>query len=174
MSFDRFFGSSDDFESGFMERIRKILKEIDKAAKEGNSTGEWEVNKIDRPDVKGYVIRGRFGTEAPNPFNPMQPQNPNERRPTPKRRFNLSQKDLEQTRELLTDVFEDEDKVTIYLEMPNENKEDIKLNIKGDKAEIKGKKCNRTVDLPTKQIDAEKASTKYKNGVFEISIPKKK
>ncbi|MFW6110530.1 MAG: Hsp20/alpha crystallin family protein, partial [Thermoproteota archaeon] len=139
-----------------------------------NNAGEWEVKKIDKPDVKGYVIRGRFGPEAPNPFNPMQPQNPNERRPTPKRRFNLSQKDLEQIREPLTDVFEEEDSVTVYLEMPNENKKDIKLNIKEDKAEIKGKKCNRTVDLPTKRIDAEKASTKYKNGVFEISIPKKK
>lgn len=33
MSFDRFHENSDDFDSKIMERIRKIMEEIDKAAK---------------------------------------------------------------------------------------------------------------------------------------------
>ncbi len=57
--------------------------------------------------------------------------------------------------------------------MQGEEKDDIHLNVTAGKAEVKGKRFYKTIDLPTGNIDIEKASSKYKNGVLEVTIPKK-
>jgi HSP20 family molecular chaperone IbpA len=60
------------------------------------------------------------------------------------------------------------------VELPGEEKDNIKADFKEDKVEVKAKNFYKLIDLPTKDIDKENISTKYTNGVLEISIPKKK
>lgn len=177
MSFDEFFGDFDAFSSNFVKRIQRMMSEIDKATKNGDVRGKWEIKQIDRPGVKGYSIQGRFGSDQPleplDPFSPFEPLNPMRRRPAPRRPFEVPESALKETREPLTDIFEEEKAIKIYVEVPGEEKDDIQLNVTAGKVEVKTKKFYKMIDLPTDNIDIEKASSKYKNGVLEVTIPKK-
>lgn len=174
MSFDNFYENSDDFEDKIMNRIRKIMEEIDKAARQGKKTGKWKVDRIDRPDVKGYVIRGQFRSGRPSKdFDSLNSQKPSGRASVPKRGFKVPKKDRKQRREPLEDVFEEEKEVKICLEMPGEDEDDIQLDVTEDQVKVKGKKFHKTVDLPTQHVNVDKVTSKYKNGVFQVSIPKK-
>ena len=177
MSFDDFFGEFDALSSSFMKRIQRMMSEIDKATKNGDLKGKWEINQIDRPGVKGYSIQGHFGSDQPleplDPFNPFEPLNPMRRRPGPQRPFEVPESALRETREPLTDIFEEEKAMKIYVEVPGEEKDDIQLNVTAGKVEVKAKNFYKMINLPTSNIDIEKASSKYKNGVLEVTIPKR-
>ena len=122
-----------------MKRIRGF-EEIEKELKSGKLKGGWDVKRIDEPNVKGYVIQGRFGPDQPlEPFDPFKPNNPFERRPMPQRSFRPSEIASTETREPLTDVFEEDKTVKIYVELPGEEKADIQLNVIKGKVEIKTK-----------------------------------
>jgi HSP20 family molecular chaperone IbpA len=173
-NFNDLLGDFDKFGKQFMEKIQKEIDETEKAIKSGELKGNWNVRRIDEPGVKGYIIQGRFWTHEPfEAFSPFEPLRPRTRRPIPERPSKISEKDSMEIREPLTDLFEEEDEVRIYAELPGEAENDIKLDFKADRVEIKGKKFHKTVDLPTENIDKEKTTSKYKNGVLEITIPKK-
>ena len=167
--FDEIFG---DFRE-IMKRIRGF-DEIEKELKSGKLKGGWDVKQIDEPNIKGYVIQGRFWSDQPlEPFDPFKPTNPFERRPMPQRFFRPSEIASKETREQLTDVFEEEKAVKIYVELPGEEKDDIQLNVTEGKVEVKAKNFYKMIDVPG-NIDIEKASSNYNNGVLTITIPKKK
>jgi HSP20 family molecular chaperone IbpA len=173
-NFDDLFVDFDNFGKRFMERIQKEIDETEKAIKSGELKGNWDVKKIDEPEVKGYIIQGRFWTDEPfETFDLFEPLRPRTRRPIPERPLKISEKDSIEIREPLTDLFEEDKVIRIYAELPGEEKSDIKLDFKKDKVEIKGKKFQKTVNLPTENIDKEKTTSKYTNGVLEVTIPKK-
>jgi len=170
-NFFEVFGDFDLFTSNFLKIIQKMMKEIDLETKNGTLKGNWDVKQIDEPGVKGNIIQGRFWSDEPlEPFNPFKPLEP--QRPLPKRPFNSLKSGLKEIREPLTDVFDEEKEVKIYIELPGEEKDDIQLNVSESQVEIKTKKFFKIIDVPS-IIDIEKASSKYKNGVLEITIPKK-
>jgi HSP20 family molecular chaperone IbpA len=177
VSSNEFFGDFDAFSSNFVKRIQRMMSEFDKATKNGNLEGKWEIKQIDRPGVKGYSIQGHFGSDQPleplDPFSPFEPLDPMRRRPAPRRPFEVEQSALKDTREPLTDIFDNERAIKIYVEVQGEEKDDIHLNVAAGKIEIKAKNFYKMIDLPTSSIDIEKASSKYKNGVLEVTIPKK-
>lgn len=167
-------GDFDTLSREFMKRIRREISEIEKAVKSGKIKGNWDVKQIDKPGVRGYVIQGRFWSGQPlGPFDPFEPLEPWRRRPMPKRPFRIPERALDEVREPLTDVFEEEKTVKIYVELPGEEKDDIQLNVTEGKVEVKTKRFYKMMDLPTRDIDIENASSKYKNGVLEVTIPKK-
>jgi HSP20 family protein len=173
-SFDDMFGDFDKFGKRFMERIQKEIDETEKAVKSGELKGNWDVERIDEPGVKGYIIQGRFWTDEPfETFDPFEPLRPRTRRPMPERPLKISEKDSAEVREPLTDLFEEDNAIRIYAELPGEEESDIKLDFGKDKVGIKGKKFHKIVDLPTENIDKEKTTSKYRNGVLEVTIPKK-
>ncbi len=91
-----------------------------------------------------------------------------------KRRFGRTE--ILEAREPLVDVFEDEDKVTVIVELPGVDKDKIKVRIKDNKLIIKasnGQKYYKEVELPAK-VKPETAKAKFKNGVLEITIEKEK
>jgi len=154
-----------------MKRMRGF-DEIEKELKSGKLKGGWDVKQIDEPNLKGYVIQGRFWSDQPlEPFDPFKPNNPFERRPMPQRFFKPSEIAPKETREPLTDVFEEEKAIKIYIELPGEEKDDIKLNVTKGKVEIKAKNFYKMIEVP-RNVDVEKASSKYNNGVLTIIIPK--
>jgi len=151
--FDEIFRDRDSYFKKLSERMFKEMEEIEKAIRSGKLQGEWEVKPIEEPGVKGYVARGRFQLGEPLTF-PKQA--------------------VDEVREPLTDVFEDKDHVKLYVELPGVEKNDIQLNVAEGRAEVKAKNFYKVIDLPTRDIEFDKAIANYKNGVLEVMMPKMK
>lgn len=174
---DELFRDFDPFSSRFTDKIQRRMEALEEAVKNGKLKGDWDFKRIDKPGVKGYIIQGRFWTDEPfeaiEPFDIFEPFRPGKRRPTPQRPFKIPDEASEEVRDPLTDVFEEDDAVKVYVELPGEEEGDIQVNFKEGKVEVKAKKFYKMIQLPTENIDQEKTASKYKNGVLELTIPKK-
>ncbi|MCK4884508.1 Hsp20/alpha crystallin family protein [Candidatus Bathyarchaeota archaeon] len=85
--------------------------------------------------------------------------------------------DLKEKREPLVDVMDADGEVRVIIELLGVEKEDVKLSGTDDKLTISvdtpQRKYFKEVELPAK-VDSKKATSKYKNGVLDIIVPKKK
>ena len=85
--------------------------------------------------------------------------------------------DVKEEREPLTDIIDADDSVRVIVELPGVEKNDIKLSGTDDRltiaVETPERKYFKEVELPCK-VDTKKATTKYKNGVLDVTVPKKK
>jgi len=85
--------------------------------------------------------------------------------------------DVKEKREPLVDVMSTDGEVRVIVELPGVEKKDIKLSGTEDKLTISvdtpEHKYFKEVELPAK-VDSKKATSKYKNGVLDITIPQKK
>ena len=83
---------------------------------------------------------------------------------------------VEEEREPLTDVFDENGEAVVIAEIPGVNEEGISLDLKGDILEIsasgKEKKYRKEVLLPS-QVRKETLSYTYKNGILEVRIKSK-
>lgn len=157
--FEDLFDDVDKFHQRLAKKMFEEMRDIEEAVQKGKLEGEWDIKPIEEPGVKGYVARGRFQFgDKPMPKTLKLPKQITEA----------------EVREPLTDVFEDNDNIKLYVELPNVEKTDIQLNVSGSRAEIKAKNFHREIDLPTADIEVDKATTNYKNGVLEVTIPKTK
>jgi len=82
---------------------------------------------------------------------------------------------VEEEREPITDVFDEEDEILVISEIPGVYKEGISLTLKEDILEIFASSKNRiyrkVVLLPV-EVKQENLSYSYKNGVLEVRIKK--
>ena len=82
---------------------------------------------------------------------------------------------IEEEREPLSDVFEDANSVTVVVEMPGVNKEDIHVRVKNDliivTAQTGDRRYYKEIQLPAKVVPAS-AKAHYKNGVLELKFDK--
>ena len=76
---------------------------------------------------------------------------------------------IEEEREPLSDVFEDANSVTVVVEMPGVNKEDIDLIIVT--AQTGDRRYYKEIQLPAKVVPTS-AKAHYKNGVLELKFDK--
>ena len=80
---------------------------------------------------------------------------------------------VEEVREPLVDLFDEEDKIIIIAEIPGVEEEKIKIEVKDDilelKAEDSDKKYHKEILLPSK-VKKESVRSTYKNGVLEITL----
>jgi len=171
------FGEFDVFRSGLERMIQRMMSEFETVAKDQNLKGKWKISEIDGDGIKGFSLQGRFESSQPwepfDPFQPFEPMNPVRPLPKPQRPFaRVPPSALKDTNEPLADVFDDGETIKVYFEVRGENPKDIQLNVTADKVEVKAKNFYKTVNLPTSSIDLEKASSKCKNGVLEVEIPK--
>lgn len=83
---------------------------------------------------------------------------------------------VDEEREPLVDIFDEQDHVSVIIELPGVQLGDIHTEIKGDvltlSAANDSRKYYKEVVLP-KNVDSSTASSKYKNGIFEIRMKKK-
>jgi HSP20 family protein len=83
---------------------------------------------------------------------------------------------VEEQREPLVDIFDEEDHVSVIVELPGVQVSDIDTEIKGDiltlSAANNSHKYYKEVILP-KNVDVSSAQRKYKNGILEIRMNKK-
>jgi HSP20 family molecular chaperone IbpA len=150
---DEVFRDINSFYKRLMERMFKDMQEFEASIGSGQLKGTWDVRPINKPGMKGYVAHGQFQTGN--------------------RSLLTSENDLiEEAREPLTDVFNEKDHVKIYMELPGVDKGDIQLNVTERAVEVKAKNFTNTVKLPTTDVDHERASASYKNGVLEVTVPK--
>lgn len=93
------------------------------------------------------------------------------------RRLGKPHYDGKEKREPLADVIPKENEVRVIIELPGVEKEEIKLSGTEDKLTISvdtpERKYFKEVELPAK-VETKKATSKYKNGVLDITIPRKK
>ena len=78
-------------------------------------------------------------------------------------------------REPLTDVIECEDSISITLEIPGVEKEEIELNVEEDKVAINVDTAERKYfkEIPLKvKVDPKTSKATYKNGVLDIILSK--
>jgi HSP20 family protein len=82
---------------------------------------------------------------------------------------------VEEVREPMTDIFDEEHEIKVYAEMPGVNQEDIKLDLSDDILEIRAesgqRKYHKEVLLPAK-VKAETMTHRYSNGILEIEVKK--
>lgn len=82
---------------------------------------------------------------------------------------------VEEEREPITDVFDEDEDIRIYAEMPGVNKADIKLDLKEDILDISAqtgdRKYHKEILLPAK-VQADTLVSSYNNGILEIKVKK--
>ena len=80
-------------------------------------------------------------------------------------------------RELLTDLIECDDSVSVTIELPGVEKNDIELRATPDSLTIKvdtpNRKYNKEFSLPC-EVKPDKIKATYKNGILDITIKRKK
>ncbi len=82
---------------------------------------------------------------------------------------------VEEEREPITDVFDEDEEIRIYAEMPGVNREDIRLDMREDILDISARtadrKYHKEILLPSK-VKAETMNSSYNNGILEIKVKK--
>lgn len=84
---------------------------------------------------------------------------------------------VEEVREPIADVFDEDDHILVVVELPGIEESDIKIDISGDivtlSAERGEKKYSKEVLLPCK-VDEKSLTSSYKNGILEIKLERLK
>jgi len=84
---------------------------------------------------------------------------------------------VEEVREPMVDVFDEEDRILVIAELPGVSESDIKIEVAGDilnlAASDKDRKYAREILLPGK-VKPDSVKTAYKNGILEIILEKEK
>lgn len=82
---------------------------------------------------------------------------------------------VEEVREPIVDVFDEEGRVIVIAELPGVSEEEIKIEVTGDILSVSASGRNRTygkeILLPSK-VKANPARTSYKNGILEVVLEK--
>lgn len=83
---------------------------------------------------------------------------------------------ISEEREPLTDIIEGDEDVSVTVEIPGVEKEDIDLNVAGDTLEITvdtpKRKYHKSVSLPC-SVKSKTTKATYKNGVLDVVIKRK-
>ncbi|MFH1652632.1 MAG: Hsp20/alpha crystallin family protein [Pseudomonadota bacterium] len=155
---------------GLFEGFGKLVdlaEKLEEAGGEMKKQGEFKVKGMkDIRGVYGFSVRtgiGRDGREAPivEPFGNIKK--------TPRGAV------VEDTREPIVDLFEEDDKVQIVAEMPGVSEEEVECELKGDVLILNSsgeKKYNKEILLPYPVLE-EGMEKSYKNGIFELKFKKK-
>lgn len=141
----------------FDEDFRRIGEEMERMMREAQKSGRFEQNS---PFVYGFSMRvGPDGKPVVNEFGNV-PRGKGEK--------------LEE-REPLVDVIDKDREVSVIVELPGVDKQDIKLEAKGEtlsvKVDAKGRKYSKEIPLPAK-VKPDSAKATYKNGVLEVTLQK--
>jgi HSP20 family protein len=155
-SFDDIFNEMNVFYKKLMKKLFEEIDELEKTINEQGIDREWKIRPAKITRTENYLEGGKTGLSE----IPELPQVP--------------KYITEEPFEPLTDIIEERNQIRVYMELPGMNKNDIQLTISEDYAEIKAKNFHKWVKLPTKRLDAEKASATYRNGVLQVAIPKAK
>lgn len=166
------FGDIDDIFREMEEMMDRQFKELsekaprdlirEKTLPDGRKVKEWG------PFVYGYsVTMGPDRKPRIREFGNIKPET----------RMGRPSIDVKEKREPLADVMTTNGEVKVIVELPGVEKKDIKLHGTEESLTISvdtpRRKYHKKLNLPAK-IKPQKAKSTYKNGVLDITLPKKK
>jgi len=151
---------------GFFNDIEKLIDLAGRLKNEGEIHKEGDIGlehlKKGMKGVYGFTIKSVIGdSPTVETFGNIKktPEGPK----------------VDEEREPLTDIFNEENELVIIAEMPGMNEDEIKLELKEDILEIsatnKNRKYKKELLLPVKAA-YENLTSKYNNGILEIRIKK--
>lgn len=153
------------FEREFEDLSKMVPKDLvrERILPDGRRIQEWG------PFVYGYSIRiGPDGKPEIREFGNIKPGAARPGRPS------IS---IKEEREPLVDIINTDGEIKVIAEIPGVEKEDIKLHGTETSLTISvdtpQRKYYKEVELPEK-VDPKQAKSTYKNGVLEVSLPKKR
>ena len=145
---------------GFGDLVEK-LGELAKAGEQLSQTGEIHGPGKEVKGIYGFTVKVGLGDDRPRvePFGNIRQDRESGRTV------------VQEVREPVVDVFEEEDHVLVLAEMPGVSAEDVKITVEDDlltiSAERGDKKYRKEVLLPT-STTKEKTHVACNNGVVEI------
>jgi HSP20 family protein len=163
-----------DIEAAFKEMEEMMTKQFENLSKISPEDLAREQKLPDGTQVKscGPFVYGYSVTVGPD----GKPKVTEFGNLTPETSAGKPQLDTEEKREPLADVIPGDKEVRVIVELPGVEKEEIKLSGTADKLTISvdapERKYYKEIELPAK-VDTKQATSKYKNGVLDITIPKK-
>lgn len=139
---------------------RDLIRE--RTLPDGSKVREWG------PFVYGYSVTiGPDGKPQVREFGNVKPET----------RMGRPRINIREQREPLVDILETDGEVRVIAELPGVEKKDIKLhgteNTLTVSVETPQRKYHKKVELPA-EVDPKQAKSSYKNGVLEVTMPKKK
>ena len=170
-----FFGDDFGIPDVFKQMEEEIAKQFEELSKRAPEELQREQTLPDGTKVKsfgpfvyGYSMKvGPDGKPHVKEFGNFKAQT----------RLGKPQMDVKEEREPLTDVVDAGEHVRVIVELPGVEKDAIKLSGTDDKltisVETSERKYFKEVNMPAK-VDVKKATSNYKNGVLDITVPKKK
>lgn len=152
---------------GLFKGIEKLVDLAGKLQDEKEINKEGEINldhlKKGMKGVYGFTIKSGIGGNRPTveTFGNIKktPEGPK----------------VEEEREPMTDVFDENEEIVIIAEMPGIEEADLKIDLKEDMLDISAarntRKYRKELLLPVK-VQKENMKIKYNNGILEIRIKK--
>jgi HSP20 family protein len=141
------------------------LGELAESGRELSKTGEIRGSGKELKGIYGFTVKVGLGDEGPSlePFGNIH------------RDAKSGRTEVQEVREPMVDVFEEEDHLLVLAELPGIGKEDVRVEVKDDvltiSAERGDKKYRKEVLLP-RNVSKEKMQVSCNNGVLEIKCLK--
>jgi HSP20 family protein len=170
-----FSGGNLDISEAFKEIEEMLTKEIEKLS---NSTSNNLIREKTLPNGTKLKSWGPFVYGYSMTIEPDgKPKIREFGNLNAKRQLEKPQIESKPEREPLTDIIEADDEVRVIVELPGVEKQNIELSGTNYKLTISvdtpQHKYFKEVEMPTK-VDSEKATSEYRNGVLDITVPKTK
>ena len=159
---------------GLLNGMSSLLDKATELAEKGEQlkkTGEFRVGGIP-PGVRGgKELKGVYGFTVRNlAGGEPKVETFGNIKKTPKGPV------VEEMREPIVDVFDEDDTIKVIAEMPGIDEGDLHTEVKGDilslSAEGKTRKYSKEILLPA-VVDAQKVSSSFESGILEIELRKK-
>jgi len=154
---------------GLFEGIQKLVETAGKLKESGDisKTGEFEIPGLGEKGkgIFGFSVRTLAGDEGPSvsvrPFGNIH-----------KTEKGVA---VEEAREAVVDLFEEDDRIRVIAELPGVSEDAIKHEIKGDILRIwtEGERQYDTEVLLPIAVEPDNVESTYKNGILELQLKKK-
>ena len=141
------------------------LGELAETGQELSKTGEIHGPEKQVRGIYGFTVKVGLGEEGPRiePFGNIR------------RDAKSGRTEVQEVREPMVDVFEEDDHLLVLAELPGIGKDDVRIDLQDDvltiSAEKKDKKYRKEVLLP-RSVSKEKMQVSCNNGVLEIKCLK--
>lgn len=158
MKFEEILREMENLQRRMMDSMFSDFEDLEKKLDTGEIKGEWQMEPIERPGMRGFIARGFFTTPEPleRPRGILPPLKPPAR----------------ELREPLYDIDEGEDELQLYIELPGVEEEEIEIKAEAKKLEVKAKSFHANIDLSRWILDTGNINTEYRNGVLKATIPR--
>ena len=160
MDFEEIVREMEALQRRMTEAMFGDFEDLEKSLETGEVQGEWRIEPIEGPGVRGFIARGFFRTPEPleRPPGILPPLKP----------------PLDELRKPLYDIDVGEDALQLYIELPGVEEGEIEIKADPKNFEVKAGSFHANIDLSRWTLDTDRIATEYRNGVLDITIPKKK